>query len=275
MLVLSTQATAFATTCYLLAAGAGGRCLVLDPGAGAAREVGRLASRHGLEPVAVAATHGHPDHLWDAAAVCAEFGVPFLLHEADQDRLADPAGTLGPGMGEAFAALAGSPWRRPDDVVALTVGAIQAAGLDLTLVHAPGHTPGSTIVVASGSLDPASEVPEPVAGPPGLAPDLLAPNGLPADLPAGSLSARNRTPDGRPASPAVAFTGDVLFAGSIGRVDLPGGDGGTMVRTLRGLRDRVPLDAVVLPGHGPRTTLRRELADNPYLDPRWLASGVL
>jgi hydroxyacylglutathione hydrolase len=63
----------------------------------------------------------------------------------------------------------------------------------------------------------------------------------------------------------ICLSGDVLFAGSIGRTDLPGGSTGTM---LASLRDKIlPLadDTVVLPGHGPETTIGRERASNPYL----------
>jgi glyoxylase-like metal-dependent hydrolase (beta-lactamase superfamily II) len=63
----------------------------------------------------------------------------------------------------------------------------------------------------------------------------------------------------------LCFSGDVLFAGSIGRTDLPGGDHAAM---LASLRDRVlPLadETVVLPGHGPLTTIGRERASNPFL----------
>ncbi|MEV4628651.1 MBL fold metallo-hydrolase [Micromonospora sp. NPDC049523] len=63
----------------------------------------------------------------------------------------------------------------------------------------------------------------------------------------------------------ICLSGDVLFAGSIGRTDLPGG---SMPAMLTSLRDKVlPLadDTVVLPGHGPRTTIGRERASNPYL----------
>jgi hydroxyacylglutathione hydrolase len=63
----------------------------------------------------------------------------------------------------------------------------------------------------------------------------------------------------------VCLSGDVLFAGSIGRTDLPGGSTETM---LASLRDKIlPLadDTVVLPGHGPATTIGRERASNPYL----------
>ncbi|HVA36182.1 MAG TPA: MBL fold metallo-hydrolase [Candidatus Dormibacteraeota bacterium] len=63
----------------------------------------------------------------------------------------------------------------------------------------------------------------------------------------------------------LAFTGDTLFFGSIGRTDLPGGD---TARILASLRDRVlalPEETVVHPGHGPQTTIARERACNPFL----------
>lgn len=61
------------------------------------------------------------------------------------------------------------------------------------------------------------------------------------------------------------FSGDLLFAGSVGRVDLEGGDWDTLVASVRALLDRFPLDTVVYPGHGPATTLGRELQTNPFL----------
>jgi glyoxylase-like metal-dependent hydrolase (beta-lactamase superfamily II) len=61
------------------------------------------------------------------------------------------------------------------------------------------------------------------------------------------------------------FAGDLLFAGSIGRVDLEGGDWDTLLDSVRMLLDRYPADTVVRPGHGPATTLGRELQTNPFL----------
>ncbi len=61
------------------------------------------------------------------------------------------------------------------------------------------------------------------------------------------------------------FSGDVLFAGSVGRTDLPGADWGTLVESIRGLAERFSPDTTVYPGHGPPTTLGRELATNPFL----------
>ena len=63
----------------------------------------------------------------------------------------------------------------------------------------------------------------------------------------------------------LVFSGDVLFAGSIGRTDLPGGDLEAMVESLRTKVLSLPDPVVVLPGHGPRTTMAVERATNPYL----------
>jgi glyoxylase-like metal-dependent hydrolase (beta-lactamase superfamily II) len=63
----------------------------------------------------------------------------------------------------------------------------------------------------------------------------------------------------------LVFSGDVLFAGSIGRTDLPGGDLQAMVASLRTKVLPLPDPVVVLPGHGPRTTMAVERATNPYL----------
>ena len=60
------------------------------------------------------------------------------------------------------------------------------------------------------------------------------------------------------------FSGDLLFAGSIGRTDLPGGDYPTILRSLAARCLPLPDDTVVLPGHGPQTTIGRERATNPY-----------
>lgn len=61
------------------------------------------------------------------------------------------------------------------------------------------------------------------------------------------------------------FSGDVLFAGSVGRTDLPGSDWDTLVASIRSLVDTYPPETVVYPGHGPTTTLGEELARNPFL----------
>jgi glyoxylase-like metal-dependent hydrolase (beta-lactamase superfamily II) len=61
------------------------------------------------------------------------------------------------------------------------------------------------------------------------------------------------------------FSGDLLFAGSVGRVDLPGADWDTLLDSVRTLAARYPPETIVYPGHGPQTTLGAELERNPFL----------
>ena len=61
------------------------------------------------------------------------------------------------------------------------------------------------------------------------------------------------------------FAGDLLFAGSVGRSDFPGGDWETLLASIRSLVARFPPETVVYPGHGPATTLGHELQSNPFL----------
>lgn len=107
--------------------------------------------------------------------------------------------------------------------------------------------------------------------PPGTLPepDKEMASGL--QLRVGNLSfAVRHTPGHSPGSvcllgPGVALTGDVLFAGSIGRTDLPGGDFETLIASIE--RELLPLsdDTIVYSGHGPETTIGRERASNPFL----------
>lgn len=67
------------------------------------------------------------------------------------------------------------------------------------------------------------------------------------------------------AEAGVAITGDALFAGSIGRTDFPGCDFDTLAQSIRGKLYTLPANTIVLPGHGPETTIGREMKSNPYV----------
>ena len=87
---------------------------------------------------------------------------------------------------------------------------------------------------------------------------------------AGLTFETHRVPGHSPAHLAYAvdgalFSGDVLFAGSVGRADLPGADWSVLLRSIGMLADRFPPETTVYPGHGPETTLGRELETNPFL----------
>jgi glyoxylase-like metal-dependent hydrolase (beta-lactamase superfamily II) len=215
VLVTGFPAEAFGTNCYVVAAGPGEQCLIVDPGIGVLDQLDEVLAEHRLSPAAVLLTHGHLDHTFSVAPVCGARGITAYVHPADLEMLADPAKGLSADLGELFGGRLS--YTEPDDVAELTDGVtLSLAGVEVTVDHAPGHTGGSVLF---------------------------------------------RLPGEEP----ICLSGDVLFAGSIGRTDLPGGSTETMMASLR---DKIlPLadETVVLPGHGPATTIGRERAHNPFL----------
>ena len=224
MLIAGFPAGSWATNCYVVAAGPGEPCLIIDPGQDSIDGVLDIVAEHRLEPAAVLLTHGHIDHVWSVAPLSARFEVPALIHGDDRYRLADPAGSSIGAAREQLLAMTKDALEltEPSEVRLLSdEESLDLAGIPLLVRHAPGHTEGSVVF----ELD------------------------------------------------EVLFSGDVLFAGSIGRTDLPGGDHQQMMASLRRVIVPARDDLVVLPGHGPQTTIGQEKASNPFLLPL-LAEGV-
>lgn len=216
-MVVGFGAGALQANCYLLAAGDGEPCVIVDPGQEAEAPVADAIREHRLSPVAVLCTHGHFDHVFSVAPVCDGNDVPAWIHPDDRELLSDPLR----GVGDDSAAFFGGRFelREPAQVRELTHGAeLDLAGMRFTVDHTPGHT-------------------------------------------AGSVCFRSATDEGAD----VMLAGDTLFSGSIGRTDLPGGDPELMGETLRTKVLTLPDETVVLPGHGPATTIGRERASNPFL----------
>ncbi len=227
MLLHGFPAPVFGTNCYVVATGPGEECLVVDPGIEVLGELAEVLTEHRLRPAAVLLTHGHLDHTYSVTPVCGAHGVAAYLHPDDRYRLKDPLAEFD----AAFVAMLeqqfgrAATWAEPEDVVELTDG----RRLSLAgLDIGVRHAPGHT----EGSVI--------------------------FDLPG--------VPDeGSGAVTSTLLSGDVLFAGSIGRYDLAGGDAAAMRRTLETVVLTLPDDMLVLPGHGPATTVGRERASNPYL----------
>ena len=194
--------TGMAANCYLLTDDKETAAVIVDPSVPYAE----LLSRRGrdLPPItAVLLTHAHYDHMiaiedWRQRA-------PLALHRADAPALGNPYlnvyrmfGVQENGTSPADQLL------EEGDVI--TVGAET-----LTVLHTPGHTPGSVCYAANGIL----------------------------------------------------LSGDTLFAGTIGRTDLPGGQEEAMRHSL-GRLFALDEDTMLYPGHGPQTSVAREKKYNPY-----------
>ncbi len=130
------------TQCYLLFPEDGKECIVIDPGAEAAR-IRRAAE--GKRIAAILLTHGHFDHI-GAAGELMEADTRLLIHALDAPMLSDPVLNAGRALtGQSVTAPAPTEYVKEGD-------RIQAAGLSLLVMHTPGHTPGGVCYLAGEDL---------------------------------------------------------------------------------------------------------------------------
>jgi len=213
MLIRVHPAPMFATNCWILAAEKGSECIIVDPGMpDISAEIEMIIEEEGLKPIAVLLTHGHLDHTFSVIPLADGYGIPAFIHSEDRKALLHPEQLLSK---EFASSLAGTKWSEPNEVREMKNNQkFEAVGLNITAIHAPGHTAGSLMFTVNDE---------------------------------------------------VLISGDVLFAGSIGRTDQPTGSSDAMARTLK--TKVIPLGdhLRVLPGHGPDTTIEYERRTNPYL----------
>ena len=178
----------YQANCYILGCKETGEGLVIDPGDEVYRIV-REITRSGLLIRYILITHGHFDHSQGAAELKRITKAPLLIHPLDASGLnTEPDGLLSEGQ------------------------KIQLGKYTLSVIHTPGHSPGSVSFHAPGAV----------------------------------------------------FTGDALFAGSVGRTDFQGGDHQKLIEAVQ--RKIFPLgdNERIYPGHGPSSTIGRERRTNPF-----------
>jgi hydroxyacylglutathione hydrolase len=216
---------------YIVSAAGSSHAVIVDPGDEAERLL-VTARELGVEVEAILVTHCHFDHIGAVAEVARATGAPVYCPEIERPVLADIPSWTPPGFGpfesyEADHTVAGGEQ-------------LSLAGLDIEVLFTPGHSPGHvTYAIAAAAVGP-----DEGAG--------VAADGTEARVRAG---ARER----------VLLSGDVLFQGSVGRVDLPGGDWNVLERSIGSLVRAFPAQTAVYPGHMGVTTLGRELETNPFL----------
>jgi glyoxylase-like metal-dependent hydrolase (beta-lactamase superfamily II) len=193
--------------CFVARREGADRALIVDPGDEADRIL-TAVDELGVGVDAILLTHTHFDHVGAVAPVAKATGAPVYCPELETFVLADI---------NRFVPFAGfGPFEDYDADETVAGGErLQLAGMDIEVLHTPGHSPGHVTyaIEEEGAL----------------------------------------------------FSGDVLFQGSVGRVDLPGGDWDTLLASLGTLVDRFDEETTVYPGHMGITTLGRERATNPFL----------
>jgi glyoxylase-like metal-dependent hydrolase (beta-lactamase superfamily II) len=203
--------------------------LLIDPGEEPDRLLG-AAEALGVQVEAILITHCHFDHIGAVAPVARATGAPVYCPQIEVPVLADIMKWTMPGFGPF------ESWQAEQTVEGGE--RLRLAGMDVEAVFTPGHSPGHvTYAIARAPVDAAP--------------------GQPADGAAAAPGAGDASP--------VLLSGDVLFQGSVGRVDLPGGDWATLERSIAQLMRRFPRESAVYPGHMGATTLGRELDANPFL----------
>lgn len=183
--------------------------LIIDPGDEIPQILKRL-EKHSAKLKQIIVTHAHIDHVGGALRLKRLTGAPIYLNEKDLPllKMMDmQAGWLGIEPPEVA----------PPDVSADDSTIIGLSTLPATVLHTPGHTPGS-------------------------------------------ICLHFQTQD-------LLIAGDTLFAGSIGRTDLPGGDSSKILRSIHERLLILPEETTVIPGHGVKTTIAQERDQNPFLRP--------
>ena len=184
----------YQTNCYIVHKEGAKACIIIDPGYEANTILNRTALL-GLEIKAILLTHGHFDHVGAVRQIAADTDCQVYVAEAE---LALPgAMTDGPLYYTNLYPVEGK---------------FSAAGLDVTVIPTPGHTPGSVCLLIADAM----------------------------------------------------FSGDTLFAGSMGRCDFPGSSIFEIRKSLKKLK-ALPGDYRVFPGHAESTTLEYERKTNPFL----------
>lgn len=212
------------------------RALMIDPG----EEPERLldaATAIGVEIEAILITHCHFDHIGAVAPVARVSGAPVYCPEIELGVLADIMKWTMPGFGPF------ESWQAEHTVKGGE--RLRLADMDIEVLFTPGHSPGHVTYAIEGASVPSD----------GSA--TVADGESSATVQVGEPSAASDQP--------ALLSGDVLFQGSVGRVDLPGGDWATLERSIGTLMSSFERGTVVYPGHMGVTTLGREWDTNPFL----------
>src|SRR6266850_1241843 len=258
--------------CSIIGDPATREALVIDPGDEVTRILD-LLGRHRLTVKAIVSTHAHIDHVGGLSKLHLYTGAPVLMHRDDlplYQAMEMQASFLGVQTPELIEI----------DQLLKEGDSLRWGSFEAQVIHTPGHTPGSVSLYLphdAGKVtvaEPARKNTITTVDGKELDIDDLLEQGLSREAPEEDLngddSAKNELPDeaaGIVKPAPQLFSGDTLFAGSIGRTDLWGGSMHQIMESLRTKLMHLPDDTIVYPGHGPVTTIGHERQLNPFLQP--------
>jgi len=243
--------------CSIIGDPATREALVIDPGDEVTRILD-LLGRHRLTVKAIVSTHAHIDHVGGLAKLHQYTGAPVLMHRDDLP------------LYQAMEMQAMFLGVQPPELIEIDQllkegDSLRWGSFEAQVIHTPGHTPGSvslylphdagkvTVADAVKKITVKNEAGEEVA------------------IDDSDDSVKDVLPDEAARIVKTApqlFSGDTLFAGSIGRTDLWGGSMHQIMESLRTRLMHLPDDTIVYPGHGPVTTIGHERHLNPFLQPQ-------
>lgn len=145
MLIAGFSAGPWSTNCWVVSLGTNRECVVIDPGFDSQDRIGQIVAENKLKPIAVLLTHGHIDHMWSVTPVADGYQVPGMIHQADRALLADPVSSLSIDSQNLVKTLGGK-FTEPHSVIEFSENQIlNIAGMNIDVLCAPGHTPGSVM----------------------------------------------------------------------------------------------------------------------------------
>jgi glyoxylase-like metal-dependent hydrolase (beta-lactamase superfamily II) len=247
--------------CSIIGDPATREALVVDPGDEVTRILD-LIGRHRLIVKAIVSTHAHIDHVGGLSKLHQYTGAPVLMHRDDlplyqaMEMQASFLGVMPPELTDIDQLL------KEGDV-------LHWGGFEAQVIHTPGHTPGSVSLYLPHDAGKVTGVPAMRT-----VMDETGENVTLADLLRKTVTSEDDAQSVAQEEPEIVaprapqlFSGDTLFAGSIGRTDLWGGSMEKIMDSLRSKLMHLPDDTVVYPGHGPVTTIGNERHLNPFLQP--------
>ena len=249
--------------CSIIGDPATREALVVDPGDEVTRILD-LIGRHRLIVKAIVSTHAHIDHVGGLSKLHQYTGAPVLMHRDDLP--------LYQAMDEQAAFLGVHP---PDltevDQLLKEGDVLRWGGFEAQVIHTPGHTPGSVSLYLphdAGKVTGADAVKK-ISVKDEAGEEISIEALFKKTIDPQNTREERAADEGEivlPPAPQL-FSGDTLFAGSIGRTDLWGGSMEQIMDSLRSKLMHLPDATIVHPGHGPVTSIGQERELNPFLQP--------